>query len=119
MNNHRAVFDPKVIDSWSAQIAEHDRGFGRIKTYLLCALALLGAWQFLAPSPTSTLLFFSVAAALVIASFIGKSELTCPNCKKVPFSARLRGDVAETTDICNHCHYWLKSPYSDRDRTQV
>ena len=110
MNNLRATYDQRVIDSWTAQLASRKRGMGRVLVGLAIALATLLALVLITKVGLFALLFFGVFAALIIATLIDRGSLLCPNCSRPPLTAFERGP-ATSADFCPHCYYWLKTPY--------
>ena len=107
--NQRAVLDQEVIKAWAIQVAAFKKGNGRLQKTLLFSMLFTFLLLFFVPHILLVLLLFGLALGFIVTIFTGKALLHCPNCKKSPISLMDKG-TAESSDFCEHCFYWLKSP---------
>ena len=104
----RAVYKKEVTDQWSVLVRDHNRTYGRyaIASGLVAALGLLAAFLF---GPAFLIVFCLGFTGVILLAHAGNSRFKCPNCGLRPGSAR---NSPITAEICNHCQFWLKSPYA-------
>ena len=112
MKKYRATIDQHVIEAWATKTARFNRSYGRAQVILFIALLAVAASLFYAPSAFLTILVFLFGFALVALQLHTKSILLCPNCNKPPDGYFAHG-TAEDADMCVHCYYWLRQPWSE------
>ena len=114
MKKYRGTIDEQVIEAWAAKTARFNRSYGRAQVILFIALLGAGICLLYAPSSLLAALVFFLGFALVVLQLHAKASLLCPNCNKSPDGYFASG-IAEDSDVCVHCYYWLRRPWPERE----
>lgn len=107
MEPRKAVYDPATIKAWDQQLQRHRKGIGRIRVILLSAFVIVVASVIGYKVGVLAGVAIAFGLALTLTQMANKASLRCPHCGCSPTHRS-----PEYADYCNHCYYWLKSPYA-------